>query len=279
MKLRNTCGLVLLFLGAASLSLQGCVRLNFETRDDCIRLPEAPAFEQQTELKYQIKVSRFEHSAGEIEKNVEIDPDEVDGIFGHATNILRCGEGNEDAAECSEVDDVQGDFACKVTLERKGAELTIPTFTLPSQTLDNAVEAAEALSCAGDGEICSELDLHAVWNADPSEGIKVVRNVKWCEGVREGYDPVTETLGPTWVGCGQLPGRSMAVERLPWINDESLEVFLWPHEFAHTKGLHHTAKHACGLNDDPNGLMSAGLSLTNTKLNGQECFGFRGGQP
>lgn len=265
MKCSEKCGLVLMFLGLASVSIQGCVRLNLETRESCIGLPEAPPFEEQTELKYEIMVSRFADSTGNTANDAKIDLGEVNAIFDHATNVLRCGEGNEDAAECAQVDDVQGDFACKVTLERKGSIATIPPFTLPEQ---------HELDPTRDGEIWSEEDLLAVWNADPAEGIKVVKNVVYCEGILEG----TGTLGP-WVGCGQLPGRSIAVERLPWINDESLEVFLWPHEFAHTKGLYHTTKHACGLNDDPKGLMSAALSLTNTKLNGQECFGLRGGQP
>ena len=281
MKLRNNCGLILMFLGVASVSIQGCVRLNLETRDDCVGLPEALPFEEQTELKYQIKVSRFEHSAGEIEKNVEIDPDEVDGIFGHATNILRCGEGNEDAAECAQLDVVQGDFACKVTLERKGlgaalspgTEEMIPTFTLPSPLQGGAFNAAIELGCARDGVICSEPDLRAVWNADPVEGVKVVKNVKYCDGIWEVH-PVTGTLGPALVGCAQLPGRSIAVERV----DESLAKVLWPHEFGHAKGLYHPAQ-SCPSNNNPRALMSPEIWTANTKLNGQECFGFRGGQP
>ncbi len=288
MKCRNKCGLVLLFLGAASLSFQGCVRLNFETRDDCIGLPEALPFEEQTELTYKIKVSRFEYSAGGIGRDVEIDAGKVDGFFEEATKAVRCGEGNEDADECRQVDDVQGDFACKVTLEREGSDATIPTFTLPSDTqpgIDEAAAvAAEALGCVRDGEICSETDLQAVWNADPAEGVKVVHNVRYCGGIREG-DPETGTLGPTLIGCAHLPGRSMAVERL---NNESLEGIqlegnsiegiLWPHEFGHTKGLYHPAQ-SCALNNDPQALMLPEIWTANTKLSGQECFGFRGGQP
>jgi len=288
MKFSKKCGLVLMFLGAASVSLQGCVRLNLETRESCIGLPEALPFEQQAELKYKIKVSRFEYSAGGIGKNVEIDAGKVDGFFEEATKVVRCGEGNEDAAECSEVDDVQGDFACKVTLERKGSDTTIPTFTLPTditQGMDEAaVAAAVALGCAGDGEICSERDLQAVWNADPAEGVKVVHNVRYCDEIREG-DPETGMLGPTLIGCAQLPGRSMAVERLNYeppegiqLEGNSIEGILWPHEFGHTKGLYHPAQ-SCASNNDPQALMLPEIWTANATLNAQECFGFRGGQP
>ena len=127
----------------------------------------------------------------------------------------------------------------------------------------------------------------AVWNADQMDGIKVVNNVKWCQGIREGEDPNTGTLGPTWIGCGQLPGRSMAVERIQDfsidVSDESIDVsiekILWPHEFGHTKGLYHPAQQACVLNDDPKSLMSPEIWIENTKLNGQECFAFRQGRP
>ncbi len=272
MKCRNKCGLVLLFLGAASLSLQGCVRLNFETRGDCIGLPEAPAFEQQTELKYKIMVSRFENSTDNTEIDANRTPDDVlitsndvRIIFDHATNVLRCGEDNENATECAQFDDVQGDFACKVQLERKGPVDRIPRFTLPEQ---------HPFDCAKDGEICSEKDLLAVWNADPAEGIKVVKNVRYCQGILEGEDSGTGTFGP-WVGCGQLPGRSMAVERV----HKDIEGILWPHEYGHAKGLQHSEGQSCALNDDPKGLMSPEIWKTQTKLSGQECFAFREGQP
>jgi len=269
-----------MFLGVASVSIQGCVRLNLETRDDCVGLPEALPFEEQTELKYKIKVSRFKYSAGGIGENVAIEAGRVDGIFGHATNVLRCGEGNEDAAECGEVD-VQGDFACKVTLERKGSDATIPTFTLPFRPTPSpdltGVQVDEDLDCTRDGEICSGFDLLETWNADPTEGVKVVNNVKWCNGIREieVEDFEAGKLGPIWIGCGQLPGRSMAVERI----NEDIEGILWPHEFGHAKGLYHATGQSCALNDDPQALMSPEIWKTQTKLNGQECFGFRGGQP
>lgn len=294
MKCRNKCGLVLMFVGLASVSIQGCVRLNLETRESCIGVPEAPPFEEQTELKHEIMVSRFGDPTNNTENDTKITVKQVDRIFDHATNVIRCGEVNKDAAECAQFDDAQGDFACKVTLERKGSgqalppgtEESIPTFKLPLRpppTQPALTQGDINLDCTRDGEICSSFDLHAVWNADQMEGIKVVNNVKYCDGIWEVH-PVTGTLGPTLIGCAQLPGRAMAVERIQSesvesLLSESVESLLWSHEYGHAKGLYHPAEQACVFNDDPKALMSPEIGISNTKLNGQECFGFRGGQP
>ena len=264
MTFRNPYWLGLFLLCLSMLSADGCVRVNIETGKRGIAVPEAPPFEQQTELIHRIMISRFEDSTNNTGNDVNITPDEVKRIFLLATHIAQCGEDTKYNPVCSGFqdlqDDFEDDFACKIVLK---PDPQIHTFNFEHVQGPDHHE----LDCDGDGVICSYFDLDKVWNIYPPEGIKLVSNVRFCEG----------KLGP-WSGCAQKSGRSMAVER-PEDNNEEYEAVLWLHEFGHTKDLCHTDDPYCGLNHDgEHGVMASSIWEKSTNLNGPECFRLREGR-
>jgi hypothetical protein len=122
-------------------------------------------------------------------------------IFRHVHTTLS----EEDADTILKVatDVAQSNPGCNVTLTGDG---DVKEFKWPQE--------------ADVGVVSSKHDFDKVTN---SRGVKVVKDVQWCE-----------TLGPFW-GCARIPGTAMVVER---IQDKDSEGILWLHEYGHTQGLY-----------------------------------------
>jgi hypothetical protein len=199
-------------------------------------------------LEHTLKITR--HALAEIE------PSDATSILVRASQVAQCGEDNPDACTPEEMGNFNNDKACNITLVREGAEDDeIPEFTLTVDELNN---------CTNFGWICSQQDLEAVWWTAPPEGMKIVVDVKFCEG----------TVDILWSGCSEFPGQTMAVERV----DAKVEGVFWLHEFGHTKHLCHTNKAGCPFNNDAKAVMHSYVQPSNTKLSAEECYQYRDGR-
>ncbi len=277
MKFQKACGFTVFFVGLVSCSFISCVRVHVDTSILREAAPEAAPYPEQSLLVYKFNhVSRFDHPETEIKIN------EVQEILKYATLVARCGQDNNDLDCESKFLDMNNDFGCKIEFEGKDIKMrpapggegdVIPTFDL--QTLTGVAPSPDPnsepdpLNCLADGIICSQNDLETVWGKvdPPNEGIKIVRDILWCQATKF-----------NWAGCAQFPGsggQAIAVIRHPQKVME-LEGILWLHEFGHTKNLHHTPN---VLSKDPNAVMRPGVKKSKTKLNRKECYSLRGDLP
>lgn len=266
MKFQKAYGLGLIFVGMVTLLLFGCVRVNIQTQV----ASKAPYFLDQPEIKVPISISRFD---GE---DTRMSVESVEDILSHASLVAKCGVDNPDVSCAQEFADMHNDYGCniKFTLENApdsssgGFVSWPPTFSLPSSSVDFIAENVDPLDCLADGFICSQSDLEAVWETEPrNKGIKMVRDINYCEGtiIPDGEEG--------WAACAQFKhqGQAIAMKKHPE-KDARLKGILWIHEYGHTRDLRHIPN---GLSKDHGGVMWAGVSHSNTKLNRQECYKLR----
>lgn len=145
-----------------------------------------------------------------------------------------------DASYVLQTNDGSGDVACNVELARYG-NVTV-------------------FNNGDDGSIDTEEELSEVFNL-PSN-VKVVDDVNWC----------ANQFNTSFIGCGQLPGRSFITERFT----ENQEGILWLHEFGHNQGLHHRT-------DTSDAVMFPSIGINRIRINSDECSAYRanneGAQP
>jgi hypothetical protein len=271
MNFQKICFFAVFLIVLVSVGVSGCVRVIVNSKG--FAAPEAPPYPEQSAIVHKIShLSRFESIECEIKKN------EVEEILNYASLVARCGKDNNDDPLCApEFTDMHNDFGCKISFELNTLPIQQfvdpivdpnwpPIFTFPDIT---GLSEEDPLNCLADGVICSQGDLEKVWGVTPpNDGIKIVRDILFCENTTTPYG---------WVGCAQFPetGQAIAITRLPE-TDLKLEGILWLHEYGHTKGLRHITKPKA-LNRDPNAVMAPDVSHSRTKLNRKECFRLRDG--
>ena len=260
---------ILFLFGAIS-----CIRISIDTTGQ--KFPKAPHWSDQSELEYKVNVSQFE------QLNPLLTKKDVKEILDYASLVARCGEDNDDPEDdCSQFN-IENDFSCRITFTLNDQNGTgdpsartsqVPAYRQPQQPTS---QSTHDLDCDSDGIVCSNFDLDRIWDANPQEGIKVVREILFCE----------EVFGQ-WDGCSEIGGNSIAVKKPDEVvveeeNEKKKDIaytgILWLHEFGHTKHLYHT-NHPSGLNKSENAVMNANIGLDSTKLSGQECFRLRDGLP
>ena len=261
---------IVVLLSLSILSFGGCVRVSITAPSKGSVAPKALPYPEQSLIKEPIRLSRFKSEDTQISRNY------VKQILSNASLVANCGKDNNDP-RCAQFTDMSDDYGCKIEFELFSGETERqsgswpPTFDFPSSTVSTTAgnPSNDPLNCLADGVICSQADLEAVWGTVPSnEGFKIVRDINFCENVRDDDD---------WVACAQFPpvGQAIAITSHPEKGAE-LEGILWLHEFGHTRKLFHIPN---PLSRDPKSVMRAGVHISRTKLNREECYRLRRGIP